>query len=163
MKKHIIWSNKINMEDWKDFIEEMGYDDLDENEQYNAVCEMNNIYLDDARTNLSIPLDGRILVIADLGLWDGRHSGYKVIDSNNIKDILYGDCNYVEWYSDGYNIRGIAHHHDGTNYYEYREIREDRKIDNLLKKLVSGKPVSRKMINYYTKSIAKQVNKVYHR
>ena len=39
--------------------------------------EINNRYLDDERVNLNIQLDQPILVIADLGLWNGRRPGYQ--------------------------------------------------------------------------------------
>ena len=41
-------------------------------------------------------------VIGDLGRWHGRVSGYKMIDSGNIKDCLYSDTDYTEWYVDKY-------------------------------------------------------------
>ena len=48
--------------------------------------ERNGEYLDDERMNLDIQLDKPILVIVDLGLWNGRYSGYKEIKSGNIKE-----------------------------------------------------------------------------
>ena len=47
--------------------------------------EINNRYLDDERVNLNIQLDQPILVIADLGLWNGRRTGYQEISSGNIR------------------------------------------------------------------------------
>ena len=168
MKKRIIWSNiDLKPEDWKDgfeeFVEmnELDIDTSDEDELWKYMVDTNWDYLDDERMNLDKKLDGRILVIADLGLWDGRHQGYKII-GNNVSHILSDrDAHYIEWYSDGYNIRAKAIHHDGTNLYLYREIREDRNIQNLLDEIYSGKEISRSKLNYYTKSIAKHVHKVY--
>lgn len=134
--KHVIWSN----------IDPDNYDE--------------DYYLDDERFNLDIPTDGRILVIADLGLWDGRRQGYKIIN-RNVSDILYDEADFVEWYSDGYNIKATAYHHDGTNYYEYREIREDKNIDNLLDAIYNGEEITRRKLNYYTKSIHPYVAEVY--
>lgn len=134
--KHVIWSN------------------MDSN-AYDLEC-----YLDDERMNLDIPTDGRILVVASLGLWTGRHQGFKILDGN-IANILYDDADYVEWYSDGYNIKATAIHHDGTNYYEYREIREDRNIDNLLHAIAKGEKITRQKLNYYTKSLHPYVAEVY--
>ena len=163
MAKKIIWTSEINMEDWKEFLEEEYPEVKDENEQYNLVRDYIVSNLEDERENLNIPTNGKILIIADLGLWNGRRTGYKFVDRKNINAILKSDCDDVEWYCDGYNIKATAHHHDGTNYYEYREVREGKEdsIENLLNRLYYGKPVSRKMINYYTKSIAPQVNAVY--
>lgn len=134
--KHVIWSN------------------MDSN-AYNP-----EYYLEDERMNLDISTDGRILVIADLGFWFGRRQGYKIIN-RNVSNILYDDADYVEWYSDGHNIKATAIHHDGTNYYEYREIREDRNIDNLLNAIYNGEKITRQKLNYYTKSLHPYVAKVY--
>lgn len=162
MAKKMIWTSEINMEDWEEFLEEEYPKIKDKNEQYDLVRDYIIRNLEDERQNLNIPTNGKILIIADLGLWDGRRSGYKIIDKRNINAILtiYYEGE-TEYYSDGWNIKGIWKHHDGTNYYEFREIREGKHIDNLLNRLYCGKPVSRKMINYYTKSIAPQVNAVY--
>ena len=62
--------------------------------------EINNDYLGDERMNLNIQLDRPILVIGDLGLWNGRRSGYKEIESGNIRDCLYADTDYSTWYVD---------------------------------------------------------------
>ena len=74
---HIIWTNyHLNYEDWQsDLAEE--YPDLSDDERYYKMLEINDTYLDDERANLSIQLSQPILVIADLGLWNGRRSGYK--------------------------------------------------------------------------------------
>ena len=168
MKKHTIWSNiNLDIEDWRDGYREhlesneMEDDPDDENAIYEWMYETNDMYLDDERVNLNKVLDGRILVIGDLGLWNGRSRGYKIIDSCNIKDILYTDCDYVEWYGDGYDIRCTEHHHDGTNHCLYRVIREDRNIDNFLDAIYNNEEITRSKLNYYTKSLYKDVASVY--
>lgn len=138
MSKKIIWSNI-------DFPED---------------TELCSMYLEDERTNLNVETDGRILVIADLGLWNGRRQGYKIL-SSNVSDILSDNADYVEWYGDGHNIKAIASHHDGTNYYEYRVIREDRNVQNLLDSIYNGEEITRKKLNYYTKSLYKYIAKIY--
>lgn len=166
--KHIIWDNRnLDVDDWRDnykeFLEinEIDGDPNDEDALYNYMVETNNMYLDDERTNLNKKVDGRILVIADLGLWYGRKQGYKIL-GNTISDILYDENGeYLEWYGDGYNIKATASHHDGTNFYEYRVIREDRNIENLLDAIYNGEEISRKKLNYYTKSLYPEVAKIY--
>lgn len=167
MKKRIIWSNmNINPDDWKEgykeIAEENGWDEDtdDENNLWKYIYETLDYYLDDERMNLNVPTDGRILVISDLGLWYGRRQGYKILNGN-VKNILSNDADYVEWYSDGYNIKATAAHHDGTNYYEYRVIREDRNIQNLLDAIYNGENITRKKLNYYTKSLGPYVHHVY--
>jgi len=160
-KERVIWDSEIRLEDWKDFLKEEHPEVTDEYEQYVLCAELNDEYLDDERMNLDIELDNQILCIADLGFWNGRRSAYKIIHSGNIKDILSSETEIAKWYSDGYNVKCRATHHDGTNYYEYREIRKGKDIEKLLDKLYHGEPVSRKTLNYYTKSILPHVAKVY--
>ena len=167
MKKRIIWSNiYINPDEWregyKEIAKENGWeeDTDDENNLWNYIYEELDRYIDDERMNLDVPTDGRILVIADLGLWIRRKRGYKILDGN-VKNIFSISEDYNEYYSDGYNIRACCVHHDGTNYIEYRVIREDRNIQNLLDAICNGEEITRKKLNYYTKSLEPYVAKVY--
>ena len=169
MKKHIIWSNmNLDIEDWRDgykeWLEINDIDDRDpddEDDIYDWMVNTNDEYLYDERMNLDHVVEGRILVIANLGLWNGRKSAYKIVESGNIKDILGFTYDCAEFYGDGYNIRGTEVHHDGTNHYLYRVIREDRNIVNLLNDIWDGKEFTMKKLNYYTKSLYKDVAKVY--
>lgn len=170
MKKHTIWSNmNLDIEDWRDgykeFLEinDMDDDPNDEDAIYNWMVETNSEYLSDERMNLDKVVDGRILIIENLGLWHGRVSGYKIL-GNNIKEIF--DINsrgfdYADFYGDGYNIRATEGHHDGTNHYLYRVIRENRNIDNLLDAIYNGEEISKSKLNYYTKSLYKDVAEIY--
>ena len=83
-KRYVIWSN-INLDyekDWKkDF--EAEYPEKSESERIELMYATNADYLDDERINLNIQLNEPIIVIADLGLWDGRHQGFKMIESGN--------------------------------------------------------------------------------
>ena len=162
--KHTIWSNRnINPDDWKaDYLDcmEINEEDMDEDELWYWIHDQLSCYLDDERANLNIPTEGRILVIGDLGLWHGRVPAYKVINAN-VKNILSFEYEYAEFYDDGHNVKGIEVHHDGTNYYEYRVIREDRNIQNLLNAIYNGEEITRKKLNYYTKSLHPYVAKIY--
>ena len=157
----------VNPEDWKDDYEEwceendwLGDPDSDDG-LLRYIDDTLLVYLDDERANLDIETSGRIIAIADLGLWDGRHQGYHIYATRNIKAIFDLHYDYTEWYSDGYNIRATDAHHDGVNRYEFREIREDRNIQNLLDAIYNGEKITRKKLNYYTKSLHKRVAAVY--
>ena len=85
--KHIIWTDYLDYDDWKaDF--EAQYPELSENERMNLMYEINGTYFQDVKTNLDIQLSRPILVVGDLGLWNGRRMGYKEIESGNIRDCL---------------------------------------------------------------------------
>ena len=166
--KRIIWSNRnLDIEDWREAYEEfLEMNDIEkevitDTDIYDFMHETNADYLDDERMNLNVETEGRILIIANLGLWHGRKPGYRILSNRNVNAILFYNYDYAEFYGEGKDIRGIEDHHDGTNTYLYREIREDRNIDNLLEAIYSGEEISRQKLNYYTKSLYPYVAKVY--
>lgn len=168
MKKRIIWSNmNIDVDVWRDeYVQcrkEEDYEnpeDVNDHDVYAFAEESLSYQLDDERMNLNVETEGRILAIANLGLWDGRRQGYKIL-GNNVSDIFNISETYNEYYSDGYNIKASCIHHDGTNLIKYRVIREDRNIDNLLDAIYNGEKISPWKLSYYTKSLHPYVAKVY--
>ena len=161
-KEKIIWQN-IDVDPDYEFYKEEYPDIYEKGEEavLSAAEDDNLLFLEDERKNLDIQLSNPILILGDVERWNGRVQGYKVIESGNIKDILYSECDSIKWYSDGYNIKGIGYHHDGTNYMEYREIKDNINIENFLNKIYNGEKISRRSLNYYTKSILPEVAKVY--
>lgn len=170
-ERHIIWSNlSLDVDDWreayKEFLEanEIDADPNDENGLYEYMVETNDEYLTDERLNLDVRLSQPIIVIGDLGLWNGRRSGYKMIDSGNIKDCLFSDTDYTEWYVDKYgDLRADAVHHDGTNHYLYRAFKDgvsDTQKENLQYKFYCGK-ATRADITRVTKRLGDEIAKVY--
>ena len=165
-QKHLIWSNfDLDYEDWRDDLE-AEYPELSEQERMDLMHEINNNYLDDERANLNIQLGQPILIIADLGLWTGRHMGYKEIESGNIRDCLYSgrDIEYSTWYVDKLgDLRCDAIHHDGTNHLLYRTYKpgvRDSQIDLLKEKLYCGK-ATRADITRITRRLGDEIGKVY--
>ena len=126
--------------------------------------QINSDYLDDERVNLNIPLSRPILVIADLGLWNGRRQGYKEIESGNIRDCLYDDNDYVTWFVDkNGDLRCDSIHHDGTNHYLYRTYKDgvsEEQIENLKWKIYNGK-ATRADITRVTRRLGDEIGKVY--
>jgi hypothetical protein len=122
-----------------------------------------NLQYEDEECLLNKELDGRVIAIADLGLWYGRRTGYKIL-SRNLNSILDSiACDEFRVYADRYNVRAEGYHHDGHHYIEYRELREDRNYQILLDKLYSQEEVSRQEINYYTRSLRGRVREIYGR
>lgn len=169
--RHIIWSNmNLDVDDWREGYEEyleineLDDDPTNESELYQWMVETNDEYLSDERANLNVQLSKPIIVIADLGLWYGRRSGYKMIDSGNIKDCLYSDTDYTEWYVDKYgDLRAEAAHHDGTNHYLYRVFKHgvtETQIENLQNKIYCGK-ATRADITRVTRRLGDEIAKVY--
>ena len=163
-QKHIIWSNyHLDYDDWKDDLEEE-FPDLTESQRMDMMYERNNSYLEDERVNLNIQLPAPILLIADIGRWDGRYSGYGEIKSGNIRDCLYSDLDYATWYVDKLgDLRCDAVHHDGTNHYLYRVYKRgvtEAQIDRLKEKLYEG-TATRSDITRITQRLGDAIGKVY--
>ena len=140
MKNHIIWGIP-DYDDWKEELEEE-YPELTEEKRINVMYEINDAYLDDEKSNLGkLIIPGEILVIADLGLWNGRHSGYGIINSGYITDCLESKYEPL-WYVDDYGeFRCDDSHHDGVNHYRYRGIRtgvSESSLQKLLDQIYKG-------------------------
>ena len=159
-----IWSNYgLDYEDWRDDLE-AEYPDLSEDERISLMYEINGDYLDDERANLNVQLSQPILVVGDLGLWNGRRMGYKEIPSGNIRDCLYSDTDYSTWYVDRLgDLRCDAIHHDGTNFYLYRVYKDSAspsQIELLKEKLYRG-IATRADITRVTRRLGDDIAKVY--
>lgn len=161
---HIVWSDiNLDFEDWRNDLQEQ-YPDESEDKLISRMYEINREYLDDERVNLDIQLSQSIIVIGDLGLWNGRANGYKIIESGNIKDCLYSDCDMNEWYVDkNGDFRCTAIHHDGRNHYLYRTFKPtvtEAQIENLKNKIYMG-TATRKDITRITKRLGDEIGAVY--
>lgn len=160
--RRIIWTAFPEFKDWEEYLREE-YPDLDEDELYYKMLDLNGEYLDDERVNLNIQLHDEILVIADIGRWNGRFSGYGTIKSGNIRDCLYSEYD-PEWYVDqNYDLRCDAHHHDGVNHYLYRVWKpgiSDFRKEKLLNKIYEG-IATRTDVTSATEKIGTHIANVY--
>ena len=160
--RHIIWSNQnLDVDDWredyKEFLEANELDDNPNDEQalHEWMEETNYDYLSDERVNLNVQLSQPIIVIGDIGRWNGRVMGYKDIPSGNIRDCLYADK-----YGD---LRAEATHHDGTNHYLYRVFKDgvsETQMENLRDKIYHGK-ATRDDITRLTRRLGDEIAAVY--
>ena len=158
---HTIWKNSYDEIEAiaADLREE--YPDMEEDELTELAYDLNREYLEDERDNLDIDLNSPIIVIADLGLWNGRCSGYKEISSGNIRDCLYSDCEYLSWYvDDDGDFKCRAVHHDGVNHYRYRVFKPEADLDELEDKIYYGK-ATEEDIQKYTDPLGNIIGQVY--
>lgn len=162
--EHTIWSNaNLNFSEWrKSLLEELP--DASDYELERLMYELNDEYLEDEKMNLDVQLDRPILMIADLGLWNGRKSGYKEIQSGNIRDCFVSVGDYVTWYvNDNGDFCCDDTHHDGTNHYRYRTYKKnasERQIEGLKAKLYDG-TATEADINKVTVGLGKKIAAVY--
>lgn len=164
--KRMIWGTLFDVEEWRDGFEEyceINGLDSDEEDVYEWITMTIGVYLDDEKDNLNKPLCGDILAIADLGLWNGRYSGYQIIRGANLNNIfnIRGDHEDIEFYCDRYQVKCDMYHHDGTNHITFYEIRQGVNIQPLLDKIYNQEEVSKKEINRYCRSLRPLVASVY--
>ena len=167
-KKYTIWQNyNINLDDWRDYLEEEYPDVEDEDEQYKLIVELNDMYLDDERANLAFAsVNNGLIAIANLGFWYGRVDGYKEVKGNQISDCLEFEesCWYAEWYVDELNdLWSRQSHHDGTHYILYRAWKDNishEQKENFMDKIYEGK-ATRADITHYTRRLGDDIAKVY--
>ena len=159
-RKHIIWTNDINLDDWRDDILAEN-PDADEHTIFATAYEINGDYLDDEKANLNVTVDAPIIMILDLDLWNGHRYGYKLM-GQNIADCL--DCytcgDYVTFYvdEDG-EFKCDDSHHDGTNCYTFRKVKADAP-DSFNYAVVDGEATKEDMLAY-TEPLGGEIAKVY--
>lgn len=135
-------------------------DELTEDQKMDIVYDEISMDYEAERENLSCFLDGKIMCIADLGLWNGRRSGYKYL-TENLNSIFDVDEDYNEWYIDDLgDIRCKAVHHDGTNYYLFRAVKPYMNTEILEDKLYEG-TATRRDITKYTERLGDYIGKIY--
>lgn len=130
---------------------------------HSEAVESNNLWFADELQNLYKTIEGEIICIADLGLWNGRKQGYKIL-SNSLTSILTNGVNgdkrvFIDTKTKQIKCENV--HHDGTNIYLYREIRKNRNINVLLNKIYNGEEITPKLLNYYTKSLYNYIKDIY--
>ena len=171
-KKHIIWQNyRLNLDDWMEELRDnekingFNPDEHDDVYYYEEMVDLNLMYLDEDRCNLAVYLDHDIIAIADIGRWNGRHSGYRIYEGVNIGELLYSECDYCEWYVDEHgDMRFRGSHHDGNNSFLYRALRDgitDNQLDKLCDALLEDKPEAPDLIKKYTYRIGDYVGDIF--
>ncbi len=161
----IIWSSMNNS--YEGAIEDMRieYPDEPDDVLWQKYVEHNHDALDDERVMLDIQYSEPLIIIGDLGLWNGRRRGYKDIPSGNLKDCLYSsDSEYCKWYVDEHgDFRGDEAHHDGVNHYLYRafkpNITEEQMED--FKDKIYRNDFTQKDIDRYTRSVGNDILKAH--
>ena len=165
-----LYTNMIDVEEYIDenaeyFDEE--YPDYTRDEKIEVALEQINTWdWEDFYQQLEgVTIEGStILAIADLGRWNGRFQGYRVINSSNISTCLSDTSgyDYIKFYTDDvgdFRLEGV--HHDGRDYITYREVKEtttEGQLDRLLQKIYDGE-ATRADITRYTRGIGKKVAK----
>ncbi len=159
--EHIIYDDT----DTTELVETIGAEcpEYSENEIFDRMSEELDIQLEDERINLDIELNTRIVAIADIGRWNGRFQGYKIV-GHNVRDCLYSKCDYCKWFvDDSGNLQSTNFDHDGTTYIVYRALKpelSETQIVNFLDKLYYGSATP-ETIRQYTVRLGDKIGDVY--
>lgn len=148
----------------KCMIEHSDYDDegISDEDVWNRIYNEIDWSYEDQLCILNVKTEGNIIAIANMGLWHGRRLGYKILDKNNLKEVLCcGNEDYNHLYYDGFNVYKKAIHHDGTNLIMFREVRPDVNIEKLCDKIYNNEEISNATLNRYTRSLRRYVKNIY--
>ena len=173
-KKHVIHSSEMKIDDWVVDREDIMWGDshciCDDckskdckhcSDFYNRCSELNSEYLDDCIRNLDIPLGNSVIAFAELGLWNGKKSGYKIL-KNNVNAIFSISEDYNEYYVDAWNVRAKCVHHDGTNSILYRKLKDNVSVEQIEEILYNnGYKLSPQQMSKYTESLRPYVADFY--
>ena len=114
------------------------------------------------KDNLNVELPNNIIAIADVGRWDGRRNGSKIMNSNLNEVLFLGrDHEEANIYYDRYDVHAELVHHDGRDYATYRMVKEGIDPEWLFDKQVYGDGLTKQEITKYTKSLVPYVKKAY--
>lgn len=137
-------------------------ENIDNNDVWEYIYNDIEYSYDEGLRDLNVDTEGEIIAIASMGLWNGRCSGYTILDKNNLKEILYcGNKDFNHLYYDGFNVYKKAIHHDDTNHIMFREVRPDVDIEKLCDKIYNNEPISKATLNKYTRSLRRYVKQIY--
>ena len=124
-KEYTIWTSDPDYEEYRHDPEE-DLQDFTEEERIAVFRQANYDSLEVQKNEMTVKFGMPILIVAQLGLWDGQHMAYKQIDSGNLADCFEGSryTLNIRWYVDDRgDLRCDDCHHDGVNHYLYRVIR----------------------------------------
>lgn len=115
----------------------------------------------DERMNLShVELDGCIVIFVDMGLWDGRCKGSKVIGSDLSQIIDTFGCDDAHIFCDRNHVKADLTHHDGEHHVTYRLAKDEDEADKICQSIAYGCMTFKQFLRK-TKSLRPYVAKVY--
>ncbi|WP_368336976.1 hypothetical protein [Parabacteroides merdae] len=169
--EHVIYDSRIDdidLQAAKDVMQEYieNESELSDEKVWQMAEDEKEIWLGDEKENLNVATKGRIICLAQLGLWDGTKPAVRLL-GNNLNHIFAvgsaGFENEVCFYadSDTKEVMCSQAHHDGTNVITFREIKPGIKdITPFIEKYISGKTTDND-VNKYTRSIYLNVANIY--
>lgn len=166
MAEHTLYTTDINIEDYRESFKD-SYEREPENddELYEYAYSSKEFDFQYAEDNLNFRLPENLLAVGSVGTWRGRRSGYKEL-KDNLNECLrcWSSCDYLTIKVDTKTkkLEGVGHHHDGSNYMEFRVWKPgvtDSQKNRLLGQIYEGNSCPN-MLNRYTHSAYKYVKQL---
>lgn len=157
MKKIILYTNNYNFEtEKKEFLEYHDKKECTDDEVYNWINDIQETDYDNIKDELKT-LPNNLIAIADVGLWYGTRKGYKLINNDEILSLV-SNCDYIDVYIEGNDLKIKGDHHDGTNYITIRQLKDiSDTIQDRLESSIYNNSNCLYYIKKYTKSIGKKI------
>ena len=150
--------------DCQGMTEEEAEKQKEEDSFYTWENEQESNWFEDAESNLNVELDTRILAIADVGRWNGRVMGYKELTGNLSSILRSMNVDYLKVYVADREVKATGIHHDGTNYVTFRAWKDsttDAQKERVTEAIYNQKENAMALVKRYTRSLAKDVKKIY--
>lgn len=127
---------------------------------YDSKDDEEGIFFEDEQENLNVPVKGYVIAFVDMGFWNGRPKGGKVMGAY-ANSIFRVTMDYNRFYCDRWNVRSDLTHHDGTHHCLYRVFEGDLSgAENLVEQIAYG-GLTEEQFKKRTKSLRPYVAKVY--
>ncbi len=132
-KKRVIYSNYDGMDFdeakrlvFESLAEVYGWkseEDVPDDEVYDCIKDEDACWWDDESRRMNdFFSSGRFLLKGTIGRWDGPAEGGFIFSTFKEMHKAWDWCDYIEFYDANGHFRIRCSHHDGTNYYEVREL-----------------------------------------
>ena len=119
-----------------------------------------NRYVEDEIENLDVSVDGVVIAFANIGRWNGRRTGCKIL-GEKVNGIFNVNAEHNEWYGDTYNIRSVQAHHDATNYVLFRVAKDMETAERIQGQIINGELTDESQFRKRTRSLYPYVANVY--
>lgn len=128
-KERVIYDNYNKdglYEEAKEYLIENGNEDPSENEIWNEVYFLEEMYYEDDTYELKKILDnGEFIAVGTCGRWDGNFAGGFIFNSwRDLTCKLFTDCDYFKFWDENGHLYMQCSHHDGTHSVEIRKLTE---------------------------------------
>ena len=127
-ESNILYSNYFDgneFEDAKDFLMEDTDEEPSDDAVWNEVYANDDLNWDDFCYELETFMkneSGRFLIFGSVGRWNGRCDGGKIVCKFDELYPAWQDCDYIEFSDRKGHLELRCSHHDGTNYWEIKEL-----------------------------------------